>query len=113
MVFRGWRSPGGVIRVSVVLSLDFLWGEHSELAVEALVVPPPDPFQRRVLDLLDGAPGSAAADQLGLVEPVHALDEGVDAPISVKPRSGGLGGIREEGESRPKVRAREVVSSSG
>jgi predicted glycoside hydrolase/deacetylase ChbG (UPF0249 family) len=39
--------------------------------------PAPDVFEGREFDLLDGAPGAALADQLGLVEPVDGLGEGV------------------------------------
>jgi hypothetical protein len=53
--------------------LDLGRGVHVELAVEPAVVPPPDPFERGELDLLDGAPRAALADQLGLVEPVGRL----------------------------------------
>jgi hypothetical protein len=45
--------------------------------VEALVVAPPDPFQRGELDLLNGAPRAAAADQLGLVQAVDGLGQGI------------------------------------
>lgn len=57
--------------------LDFDRGAVFELAVEALVVPPPDPLERRELDLLDRAPGPATTDQLGLVEPVDRLGESI------------------------------------
>ena len=45
-------------------------GAVVELRVEALVVPPPHPFQRREFDLLDGAPRPAGADRLGLEESI-------------------------------------------
>lgn len=45
--------------------------------VEASMVPEVDPLGRRQLDLLDRAPGTAAVDELGLVEPVDALGQGV------------------------------------
>lgn len=41
------------------------------------MVPPPHPFERRKLDLLDRPPGPALADQLGLVEVVDRLGEGI------------------------------------
>jgi len=69
--------------VSVVRRLDLGGGAEVELAVQPLVVPPPHVFEGRELDLLDRAPGALAADQFGLVEPVHGLREGVDAPIVV------------------------------
>src|SRR5690606_26527015 len=51
----GGRQLGRVV-VSVVGGLDLGWGAHVEFAVEPAVVPPPDPFQGRELDLLDRAP---------------------------------------------------------
>ena len=63
--------------VSVVRGLDLGGGEQIELSVQAMVVPPPDVFEGRQLDLLDRAPGALTADQLGLVETVHCLREGV------------------------------------
>jgi hypothetical protein len=63
--------------VSVVRGLDFGRGAVAEFGVQALVVPPPHPFQRREFDLLDCSPGSAAADQFGFVDPVDRLSEGI------------------------------------
>lgn len=68
--------------VSVVRLLDLEWGAHVELAVEALVVPPPDVFEGREFDLLDGPPGAALADEFGLVEAVDCLGEGVVERLS-------------------------------
>ena len=48
---------------------------------EAAVVEPVDPFEGRVLEVVEAAPGAAVADELGLVEPDDRLGEGVDAPI--------------------------------
>jgi nucleotide-binding universal stress UspA family protein len=44
-------------------------------------VPPPDVLERRELDVLVGVPRAGAADELGLVEPVHRL--GVSVVIAV------------------------------
>ena len=63
--------------VSVVAGLDFCGGAVAELGVQALVVPPPHPFQRRELDLLDRSPGSSTTDQLGFVKPVDRLRESI------------------------------------
>ena len=76
----GGRQLGRVV-VSVVGGLDLGWGAHVEFAVEPAVVPPPDPFQGRELDLLDRAPRALEADQLGLVQAVDRLGVSVDAPI--------------------------------
>jgi transposase len=45
---------------------------------EAAVVEPVDPFEGRVFELVEAAPGSAVADELGLVEPDDRLGEGVE-----------------------------------
>ncbi len=45
--------------------------------VQSPGVPELDPLGGRELDLLDRAPGLAALDQLGLVQPVDGLGEGV------------------------------------
>jgi hypothetical protein len=45
--------------------------------VEALVVESVDPFGGGELDVVDGAPGPAAADRLGLEESVDGLGQGV------------------------------------
>jgi hypothetical protein len=52
-------------------------GAVAELAVEALVVPPPHPFQGGQLDLLDGTPRTAASDQLGFEQAVDGLGQGI------------------------------------
>jgi hypothetical protein len=64
--------------------LDLCWGAVAEFAVEAFVVPPPHPFQRRELDLLDCSPGAAAADQLGLVETIDGPSESI---VGTSPRA--------------------------
>lgn len=78
---------------SMIGVLDLGGGEHSEFAVEALVVPPPHSFQGRQSDLFDGLPRAMTADQLGLVQAVHGLSERVDAPIVVNWRFRRCGGL--------------------
>ena len=63
--------------VSVIGLLDFDGCAVVELAVESLVVPPPHVLQIGQLDLFDGAPGSSAADQFGLLQTVDRLGERV------------------------------------
>jgi hypothetical protein len=46
-------------------------------AVQPALVPPLDPCKGGELDLLGGAPGAVAADQLRLVQAVDRLREGV------------------------------------
>jgi hypothetical protein len=48
---------------------------------EAAVVEPVDPFEGRVLEVVEAAPGFAVSDELGLVQPDDRLGEGIDAPI--------------------------------
>ena len=55
--------------------LDFHRGAHPESPAEALVVSPPHVFERRELHLPDGAPETAAADELGLEKPIHCFRE--------------------------------------
>ncbi len=55
-----------------------------EGAVKPLVVEPVDPPERGELDVVDAAPRALLTDQLGLVEAVGGLGQGVEAPIDVK-----------------------------
>jgi hypothetical protein len=66
--------------VSVILDLDLERGAHVKPPVEALVVPRPHIFEGGKFDLLNCSPRSSAANELGFVEPVDGLGEGVDAP---------------------------------
>ena len=56
---------------SVVVVFEFGWWDVAELAVQAPLVEPVDVGERRQFDVLGVAPGALAADELGLVEPVH------------------------------------------
>ena len=62
--------------------------------MQALRVEPVDVGQRRPLYLIWSGPGSLVVDQLGLVEPVEALGESVDAPIGQDRISGGFGELQ-------------------
>ena len=44
---------------------------------EASVVEPVDPFERGVLEVVEATTGAAVSDELGLVEAVHRLGEGI------------------------------------
>jgi hypothetical protein len=83
--------------VTVVASFEFGWWDVAAVFVEASVVEPVDPFQGGDLDVVGGAPWACGFDQLGLVETVDRLGEGVDAPIAVKWRSGVLLRLRGMG----------------
>ncbi len=45
--------------------------------MQALVVVPPDPFERGEFDCFDAVPGLATMDQFGFVEVVDCLSEGI------------------------------------
>ena len=57
---------------------------EADLAVDAAVVEPVDVRQGRPLDGFDTGPRTFVEDELGLVEAVEALGEGIEAPIDVK-----------------------------
>ena len=61
--------------------------------------------------MLGVPPRSLAADEFGLVEPVHALGHRVDAPICRECRVG-WSRSRGEGDSRPVVVDERVVDLS-
>ena len=73
-------------------------GNHPQLGVETSLVEPVDPLQGAVLNVLEPAPGTVVANQVGLVETVERFGQGVDAPIDVKglPSGGDLAWTREE-----------------
>lgn len=79
----GWPDPWS----AYFCVLDLGRGLHVELAVEALVVPPPHLLEGRELDLLDSPPGASLSDEFGLVEVVEGLGEGV--VVAVANGSGG------------------------
>ena len=62
---------------SVVGGFELGGRDVAEFAVESVVIEPLDPGECGELDVVDVSPRSLTADQLGLVEPVHRLDEGV------------------------------------
>jgi hypothetical protein len=76
---------GGVTQVVGLLILR--WGCPSDRPEEPLVIEPVHPLEGREFDVLQAAPGAAPTDDLGLVQAVDRLSEGVDAPMS----SWGLG----------------------
>jgi len=63
--------------LTVVAGFMFCGWEVGERAVQAALVPPPDPRQRGEFDLAGGAPRAAWADQLGLVQRVDRLGQRV------------------------------------
>ena len=75
----------GWFEASVVRLLDLDRRAVIGLAVETSVVPPPHVLERRELDLLDRPPRALSTDQLGLVEPVDCLGEGVVVAVTDAP----------------------------
>ena len=59
-------------------------GAWFDLAVEASVVEPVDVGERGELDVVEATPGALLVDQLPLVEPVEALDEGVVVAVALR-----------------------------
>jgi hypothetical protein len=62
---------------TVVVVLVFDRWDVAAGGVQAAVVEPVDPFQGRDLDVVEAAPGAAAADEFGLVEADQGLGGGV------------------------------------
>src|ERR1700736_5151242 len=61
-------------------------------AVEPTLAPPVHPFGGGQLDLLEGPPGAAPADELGLVETHHRLGQGVVVAVAARAdRTNGAG----------------------
>ena len=63
--------------LSVVGPLQFDWWDVAAVFVEAVVVEPGHPFGGGVFDLVDRPPRLVRVDQLGLVQPIYRLREGI------------------------------------
>ena len=63
-------------------------GNHPQLGVEMSLVEPVDPLQGGVLNVLEPAPGTVFANQLGLVETVERFGQGVVVAVSQGPNRG-------------------------
>jgi hypothetical protein len=85
------RSPGRRV-TSVVLLLILRWGCPSDRLEEPFAVEPMDPFEGGEFDGLEAAPGAAPTDDLGLVQAVDRLREGV--VVSVADAADGAGDVR-------------------
>ena len=80
--------------LTVVVGFELCRRNHADLGVQPAVVEPVDVGEGRPLDVLDSLPGSSAVDELGLVEPVEALGQGVVggvAPAADRSDGSGLG----------------------
>ena len=73
---------GGLSQVTVVGGLQFCRWEVADLAVQPAVVVPVDVGESGQLDLLEGAPGAVAADQLSLVQPDGGLGQAVVVAVA-------------------------------
>lgn len=60
----------------------------AEFAAQALVFPPPHPFEGRELDLVDAAPWSALSDQFGFAQAVDRLGQGAIEGVPMVPVEG-------------------------
>src|SRR3990170_3256831 len=85
----GWFSGGCLGRLQTLMVGGLELGRRDVAAggVEAAGGPEVDPPPGRQLDLLDAPPG-AAVDELGLVEAVDALGEGVVVAVAPRPDRG-------------------------
>ena len=81
-------AAGWALVLSVVGGFQLDWWDVAAVLVEAAVVEPVDPFGGGELDVLDGPPGLAGLDQLGLVEPVDGLGQGVVVGAADRPDRG-------------------------
>lgn len=59
------------------MGFELCWWDVAAVLVEPPVVEPVDPFSGGVLEVVEGAPGCLSFDQLGLVQAVDRLGEGV------------------------------------
>lgn len=67
----------------VVGLLELDWWDHAKFAVKTAVVEPVDVLDRRDLEVLDAAPGSAVADEFGFEDRVHRCREGVVVAVAL------------------------------
>ena len=74
--------------LSVIGGLQFDWWDVAAVFVEAAVVEPVDPFGGGQFDLLDGPPRFAGFYQLGFVQAVDRLGQGVVIGAADRPDRG-------------------------
>jgi hypothetical protein len=68
---------GSFVQHRVVSLFGFSWRHVADGLEQALVVEPVDPFQCRVFDGFEGSPRPPPTDDLGLVEAIDGLGQGV------------------------------------
>jgi hypothetical protein len=74
--------------LTVVAGFVFCRRDVTNGAVQPAFVPPGDPLKGRQLDLLGASPRAAAADQLGLVQPIDRLRQSVVITVALGPDRG-------------------------
>src|SRR3954451_24661930 len=93
---RDVLDEAGDRTVVVVLVLD-RW-DVADGAVQPAVVEPVDVLQGGQFDVVEAAPGAAAADEFGLVEADEGLGGGVVVGVALAPdRAEGAGGVEAFG----------------
>ena len=72
-------SPGlvGWDVLTVVEIFELCWRDVAELAEQAAVVEPVDPFEGGEFEVVEAPPGALVANQFGLVGPEHRFGQGV------------------------------------
>jgi hypothetical protein len=68
--------------LTIVGGLEFSRWDVADLTVEAAVVEPVDVAQGGELQLVEGAPGPVASDELGLVQPDGRLGQAVVVAVT-------------------------------
>src|SRR3954468_14808544 len=76
-VWLGSGGQGQCLVLGIVTRFRLGWRHVPDRLEQAAVVEPVDPFERGELHRLEGPPGTAPVDHLGLVEAVDGLREGV------------------------------------
>jgi hypothetical protein len=61
----------------IVVCLEFGWWKVVNGTMETPLIPPVNPCGGSELHLLEGTPGTGLADDLGFVQAVHRLGQGV------------------------------------
>lgn len=68
--------------VSIILFFGFGGRDVSDRLEQTAVIEPVDPFERGIFNRLEGSPGSASMDDLGLVEAVDCLGQSVVVAVA-------------------------------
>lgn len=68
--------------LTVVGVFELCWRDVPEVAEEAVVVEPIDPFEGSEFEVIEALAGPLVVDQFGLVAPEHLLSQGVVVEIA-------------------------------